>query len=184
MEIDLRTCRGDELAYFLTTVEAAFGYSPKEEEIQRFGRILDMSRTIGAFDGECMIGTAADFEFTLTVPGGRLPTAGVTMVGVLPSHRRHGVLTRMMHRQLENIHERGEPLAALWASEGNIYQRFGYGVATLYSRIDIDRTRTGFRNDVPSTGRVRLVDGDKIVDILEDVYRRVADRTPGMFERS
>jgi predicted acetyltransferase len=184
MEIDLRTCRDDELAYFLTTVEAAFGYSPKEEEIQRFGRILDMSRTIGAFDGESMIGTAADFEFTLTVPGGKLPTAGVTMVGVLPSHRRRGALTRMMHKQLENIHERGEPLAALWASEGNIYQRFGYGVATLYSRIDIDRSRTGFRNEVPSTGRVRLVDGDKIVDILEDVYRRVADRTPGMFERS
>jgi predicted acetyltransferase len=184
MEIDLRACRDDELAYFLTTVEAAFGYSPKEEEIQRFGRILDMGRTIGAFDGESMIGTAADFEFTMTVPGGKLPTAGVTMVGVLPSHRRRGVLTRMMHKQLENVRARGEPLAALWPSEGNIYQRFGYGVAMFYSRIDIERTRTGFRNEIPSTGRIRLVDGDKTVDILDDVYRRVCDTTPGMFERS
>jgi predicted acetyltransferase len=184
MEIELRVCRDDELAYFVKTLHAAFGYSPKEEEIHRIGRVLDMDRTIGAFDGESMIGTAAHYALTLTVPGGKLPTAGVTMVGVLPSHRRRGVLTKMMHKQLRNIHERGLPLAALWASEGNIYQRFGYAAATLYSRIDIDRARTAFRNDTPSTGRMRLVEGEKTVDVLEDVYRRVCARTPGMFERT
>jgi predicted acetyltransferase len=184
MEIKLRTCNDDELASFLKTLHAAFGYSPKEDEIRRIGRVLDMERTIAAFDGDSMIGTAADFEFTLTVPGGKLPAAGVTMVGVLPSHRRRGVLRQMMHKQLADIHARGEPLAALWASEGNIYYRFGYGVATLYSRIDIERSRAGFRHELPSSGRITIVDGDKAVDVLDGVYRRVCDITPGMFERS
>jgi predicted acetyltransferase len=184
VDIDLRACKSDELEYFLRTLHGAFGAGLQQGDVERIGRVLDMDRTIGAFDGESMVGTAADYEMRLTVPGAKVATAGVTMVGVLPSHRRRGILTKMMIEQLHRIHGRGEPLAALWASEGNIYHRFGYGVATLYSRIDIERTRTGFLGDIPPAGRVRLIDGDKAVDVLAEVYQRVCDATPGMFDRS
>jgi predicted acetyltransferase len=184
MDLSLRSVSRAEFKYFLSTCEAAFGFEAKDEFVDRIGRVLLPERTIAAFEGETMIGTAADWEFTLTVPGGKLPTAGVTLVGVLPSHRRRGVLTEMMGRQLQTVHDRGEPLAALWASEGNIYQRFGYGIATMYSKIDLDRDRAVFRDRSPSIGRIRILDRDKALDVLASVYDRVCDATPGMFERS
>lgn len=184
MDIELRSISRADLKDFLATCEAAFGFDVKDEMVERIARILRPERTIAAFDGETMVGTAADFEFVLTVPGGKVPAAGVTMVGVVPSHRRKGVLTKMMHSQLERVHSSGEPLAVLWASEGNIYQRFGYGVATMYSRIDLDRDRAQFRLSGPATGRMRMLESDKAVDVLADVYDRVCDITPGMFERS
>jgi predicted acetyltransferase len=184
MDLQLRSVSRAELKYFLATCEAAFGYDAKDDFVERVGRVLPPERTVAAFDGESMVGTAADWEFTFTVPGGKVPAAGVTLVGVLPSHRRRGVLTKMMHKQLDNVRRRGEPLAVLWASEGNIYQRFGYGTATLYSKIDLDRDRAQFRDQSAAVGRMRLLENDKAVDVLSGVYDRVCDVTPGMFERS
>ena len=63
-------------------------------------------------------------------PGGRLPTAGTSVVAVAPTHRRRGILRAMMTQHLAEVHEKGEPLAALWASESSIYGRFGYGPAS------------------------------------------------------
>ena len=74
-----------------------------------------------------------------------MPIAAVTLVGVQPSHRRRGILTQMMRRQLDHAHERGEPVAALWATEGSIYPRFGYGLATTSVSIEADRDRMRFR---------------------------------------
>jgi predicted acetyltransferase len=184
MDVELRSISRADLKYFLTTCEAAFGWDVKDEEVERVGKILKPERTIAAYDGETMVGTAADYEFTLTVPGAKLTAAGVTMVGVLPSHRRKGVLTKMMLKQLEDVHARGEPLAVLWASEGNIYQRFGYGIATMCSKIDLDRDRAQFRLPTGATGRMRMLEPDKAAGVLAGVYDRVCDVTPGMYERS
>ncbi len=84
-----------------------------------------------AADGDAIVGGAGAFQFDLTVPGGSVRTAGVTVVGVLPSHRRRGILRELMRAQLDDVHARGEPLAALWASEASIYRRYGYGLAAL-----------------------------------------------------
>ena len=84
-----------------------------------------------AFDGDRIVGGAGAFPFELTVPGGTVACGGVTVVGVLPTHRRRGILTAMMRAQLEDIRDRGEPIAALWASEEVIYRRYGYGLASL-----------------------------------------------------
>lgn len=80
-------------------------------------------------------------------------------MGVVPTHRRRGLLTALMRRQLEDVRESGEPFAALYASEGAIYPRFGYGLSSLAASVEIDRARATFRTDatVP-VGRVRLVD--------------------------
>ena len=60
------------------------------------------------------------------MPGATVPAAGVTIVTVHPTHRRRGILSTMMDRQLADLHERGEPIAVLRASEAAIYGRFGY----------------------------------------------------------
>ena len=89
-----------------------------------------------AFEDGQIVGGAGAFPFELSVPGGSLPCAGVTAVGVHPTHRRRGVLRSMMDTQLRDVHERGEPIAALWASEETIYGRFGYGIASLGGRAE------------------------------------------------
>ena len=118
------------------------GWTPEEKE--RFAKLLPHERMLAAFDGDAIVGGAGVFPFELTIPGGRLPCAGVTVVGVLPTHRRQGILGRMMRAQLDDIRERGEPLAALWASEETIYGRFGYGLAVA------GRDGAGDRASTPS----------------------------------
>src|SRR5437899_11827650 len=109
---------------------------PKEEHVQLFSRIQPPERLHAAFEDGRAVGGAGVFPFRMTVPGGQVPAAGVTTVGVLPSHRRRGVLTAMMRAQLDDVRERGESIAVLWASEDMIYGRFGYGTASLAGARD------------------------------------------------
>ncbi len=113
-----------------------------------------------------------------------MPTAGVMAVGVLPTHRRRGVLNKLMQRQLADAHERGEPLALLYASEGGIYSRFGYGLASLAGSIDLPKEHALLRDDEP-IGQVRILDGEEeTLELLPGIYDRVQAETPGMFTRT
>ena len=136
------------------------------------------------FDGDEIVGGAGAFPFGLTVPGGALPCAGVTVVGVLPSHRRRGLLRRMMDTQLRDVRDRGEPIAALWASEETIYGRFGYGLASISHNIDADRHRVAIRRDLPHDGSVRLVTNDEALRTFPRLYERVGRTRPGMIVRT
>ena len=103
------------------------------------------------FDGDEIVGGAGSFPFELTVPGGTLPCAGVTVVGVLPSHRRRGLLDRMMRAQLATSASAESRSPALWASEETIYGRFGYGLATLQDVMmrATSRAPAALRSDLP-----------------------------------
>jgi predicted acetyltransferase len=107
----------------------------------------------------------------------------VTGVGVLPTHRRRGVLNALMRRQLDDIREGGEPIAALWASEGSIYGRFGYGVATLTGGFDIERSRTAFVEPHTPAGTFRLVDKAEALQKMPAPYEHVRLEQPGMIDR-
>ena len=120
----------------------------------------------------------------LSIPGGELAAAGVTSVGVMPSHRRRGILRQLMRRQLDDVLGRGEPLAILWASEEPIYGRFGYGVATLKAAISADRDRIAFRGEPDSAGRVRLIDAEEAARVLPPIWDRAQADRPGLFARS
>jgi predicted acetyltransferase len=184
VNLDVRLCRDDEFRRFLETCEAAFGFDVKDEDVERFRRVISPERMHAAFDDDTMVGTTGSFPFTVTIPGGELPAGGITMVGVLPSHRRRGVLTRMMRAQLDHTHHSEEPIAVLWASEGAIYGRYGYGAATRQAEIDIERERAVFPHDPPGQGRCRLLTTDEAMKVLPDVYERARRTTPGMFARS
>ena len=131
------------------------------------------------------MGGAGAYLFDLTVPGGaQVPTAGVMAVGVLPTHRRRGVLSKLMQRQLADAHERGEPLALLYASEGHIYSRFGYGLASLAGSIDLPKEHALLWDDEP-IGQARILDGEEeTLELLPGIYDRVQAETPGMFTRT
>jgi predicted acetyltransferase len=146
-------------------------------------RFLEPGRLHAAFDGEEAVGGAGAFTFRLTVPGGRMAAAGATVVGVMPTHRRRGVMTGMMRAQLEDAHRRGEPAAILWASEAGIYGRFGYGAASRCGTMRLERAHGTFRPSFERLGEARLVDEAEALSAFSGVYDRIAAETPGMFAR-
>lgn len=183
MEIDVRPF-DTEPRDFYEAAELAFSEPARDADFEPWQRLFEADRAIGAYDGDRIVGTAGAFGYQLTVPGGVLPAAGVTIVGVQPTHRRRGILRRMMRLQLDGIHERGEPLAILWASEGSIYQRFGYGLATVAAKVKIERDRSGFRAPHMPAGTIRFVDADEAGRLFPPVYDAVRPDRPGFFDRS
>jgi len=161
-----------------------FGMVPNEERMQRFAAQIGFERMHAAWDDGALVGGAGAFTFTLTVPGAELPTAGVSVVGVSPTHRRRGVLRSLMRAQLDDVHERGEPLAALWASEETIYGRFGYGLASLCGEINLAREWTAFTQPFEPAGRIKLLDPDDVLETLPPVFDRIRPNWPGMFSRN
>jgi len=110
--------------------------------------------------------------------------AGVTVVGVLPTHRRRGVLRSMMRAQLDACRENGESVAYLWATEDTIYGRFGYGLASYSIEVDLPRERSAFHAPAEPFGQPRLVPLGEAEPLVAPVWERVAAVTPGMFARS
>jgi predicted acetyltransferase len=183
--IEVRTCAPDEVGGALDAIWHYFGGRATEENVELLAPILPPERVHAALDNGEIVGGAGAYLFDTTVPGNaQVPTAGVMAVGVLPTHRRRGVLTKMMQRQLADAHERGEPLGLLYASEGGIYSRFGYGLASLAGSIDLPKEQALLWDD-ESLGQARLLDGEEeTLELLPGIYDRVQAETPGMFTRT
>ena len=184
MKIEYRSPTEDELATVLRATYAAFGEEPKDDDLERDRRLMTLDRVLAAWDGERPVGGTASYRFELTTPDGRSPAAGVTWVSVLPSHRRRGILRELMRRQLEDVHERGEPLAILWASESAIYGRFGYGIAAPATAMDAERSAFALRDDPGPRGSVRLLTADEAAELLPPVYERVRHTRAGLLSRT
>jgi predicted acetyltransferase len=182
MAIEIRPPAEDELRAAMLAAEIAFGSGAVEDEDwERERQALPAARALAAFDGERPVALAGAYAFDLPIPGGELPCAGVTGVGVMPTHRRRGILRDLIRRQLDDVHGWGEPIAALWASEAAIYGRFGYGQAALGAQAKSDRARFALRQ--PATGSVRLVDADEALALFPPVYQRLRATRAGMPSR-
>jgi predicted acetyltransferase len=161
-----------------------FGAPPAEDMIDRWLQYFELERMHAAFDGTEVVGGAGAFTFDFSVPGGSLPCAGVTVVGVYPTHRRRGALRGMMDAQLADAHERGEPIAALWASEETIYGRYGYGLAAWAGEVKIPRTWAAFALPFEPRGRARFVEPDEAKTLFPPVYEDLRRERPGVFART
>ncbi|MCY0925597.1 GNAT family N-acetyltransferase [Streptomyces sp. H27-H1] len=182
MALETRVLNADEWDVWYDHLELAFGGVPESpEERELYKSLTEMERSLGVWDGGACVGSAGAFSFRLSVPGGALvPAAGVTMVGVAPTHRRQGVLTSLMRRQLDEIRAGGEPIAVLTASDPAIYGRFGYGTAIYSLAFDIDTTRVRL-SVPPGTDELtlRLVDPQKALADCERVYAALVPGRPG-----
>jgi predicted acetyltransferase len=185
MAFDVRPCRDlGEFGRALYPIDQFFGSQLTEERIERFSRILEIGRMHAAFDGGEIVGGAGAFAFDFSVPGASVPCAGVTVVGVLPTQRRRGVLRAMMDAQLLDVHERGEPIAALFASEETIYGRFGYGIASWHGEVEVPREWNAFARPLERRGRVRFVTPEEAGALFPPVHEAVRKERPGMFART
>ena len=186
MDVEIRPCASaDDVRQALAPIRHYFGRSaPNEDQAERFTRVLPAERIYAAWEGGRAVGGLGAFPFRLTIPGGSVPAAGVTIAAVLPTHRRRGVLRAMMRALLDACHERGEPVAYLWATEDTIYGRFGFGLASFTAEIDLPRERSAFHASFASWGHVQLVPPATAEQLVAPIYERVAVNTPGMFARS
>jgi predicted acetyltransferase len=152
--------------------------------MQRFTMTLPIERMHAAWEGKTIVGGAGAFPFEMTVPGATAPTAGVTVVGTYPTHRRRGVLRGMMRAQLDDFHERGEPLAALWASDDMIYGRFGFGMASHVGSVAIPKEQSEFAQPLERECTLRIVDRDEALQVFPKVWDGVRREMPGMLART
>ncbi|HEY6496796.1 MAG TPA: GNAT family N-acetyltransferase [Trebonia sp.] len=192
-QFKIRPITSDEYGHFRLVQEHAFASGTASPGLSAItARQFEQERSLAAFDpalpmSEALVGTTGVFGLRMTVPGAALPVAGVTLVSVLPSHRRRGVLRSLMHRQLTDIAARGEePIAALWASETPIYARYGYGRATTKAHFRFERAEGAMAATVPvdTALTLRLVEPQAVRAELAKAYQAVLPTQPGFFARS
>jgi predicted acetyltransferase len=176
----------DDLISAANVFRAAMVGFPPLSDLQpgQITKLLDPGRTIGAFVGGKLAGTADAVTSTLTLPGGAIVShAAVTHIGVLPSFTRKGIATGLVQHQLRDFAERGEVVATLRASEATIYERYGYGVASSFQTVEIQTARAAFRPGVPTGGPVRLLDEAEAWDALPRIYDAHRPSRPGTIDR-
>lgn len=182
--ISLRQPEAAEIRTWFRVLDAAFADDVSDAEFEDELRQLEPDRIVGAVEGDAWVGAGAGYSLRLTVPGGvDVGAVGITAIGVMPSHRRRGILRQVMRWLVDQAGERGEPVAILWASETAIYQRFGFGIGTLQGTFDIERSRTRFAHPVEPLGRMRLVDRDEALELIPPVYDAMRSRIPGSVSR-
>ncbi|WP_030752173.1 GNAT family N-acetyltransferase [Streptomyces griseus] len=211
--MEIRPTTEKDLDLFVDTLHTAFGRFPEtaaEDGSGVWWSALEMDRGLVAVTAEGRtVGTAAAYSFELTLPGGAVvPAPGVTAVGVVPSHRRRGVLTAMMRHQLDGLRARGEFLSVLLASEAPIYGRYGYGPATYTQRVTVPRREAGFAlpraygtdggapepagsapgpasgsGSASASGSVEVLRRGECGEILEEVYDRYRRAQHGALSR-
>lgn len=185
MNVEYRPPKADELRSVGAVVAIALLHAPHSDEL--WGKSEPTWRaceTLSAFEGASCIGSVSEFLVDTTVPGGsRLPTAAITRVGVLPTHRRQGVAKQLMERLVVEARERGRMLASLRATEAVIYPRFGFGVAGENASAVIDSRRARPLRCPDIEGSFRILDRGEILDVVPELYERVAHCRPGVITR-
>ncbi len=184
MTVEVRTIEDDELEAWSACMGTAFlkNQGPEWGEFRRKVG-FDLSRTFSALDDGLLCGTARSFATDLRLPGGGSVTAAaITQVTVRPTHRRRGHLTRMMHAQLADVIERGEPMAILVAAEWPIYGRFGYGPAIYGANLTVDSPMAALV-DGDHAGTTELVALDELRRIAPAIFERHQQQTAGAISR-
>jgi len=163
--LDVRPVRNlEEFGAAFLAIGQYFGATTEEDRMQRWVDQLGLERMHAAWSDGAIVGGAAAFTFNMTVPGGDVPTAGVSVVGVYPTHRRRGIL--------------------LWASEEPIYGRFGYGLAGFCGEIALPHEYTAFAETHEPTGTLRFLDPDEVLEAIPPLFERIRSDWPGMFSRN
>jgi predicted acetyltransferase len=184
--MQVRPCaNADEMRAAFAPIWHYFGQNPPSDDVMRsFSRLIVPERAHAAFEGERAVAGSGVFAFDLTVPGGQVKAAGLTVVGVLPTHRRRGLLRAMMRSQVDAAHARGEPVLVFWPSQDTIYGQFGCSMASMMAEIDLPRVHAAPYAAGETAGPARIVPLAEAEPLVAAVYDRVARQTPGMYARS
>jgi predicted acetyltransferase len=188
--VDIRPIIESELPDWVRAVRTGFlrPPSPAPEQLEAQRRHFEPGRLLGAFDGDRCVATYRSFTQELTAVGGTaVPADAVSNVTVSPTHRRRGLLTRMITHDLAAAKERGDVVATLVAAEYPIYGRYGFGPATWATEWSVDVARAGLdpRLSGPADGgRIDLVDAAEVRKAGPELHGRVRRAQPGAVSRN
>jgi predicted acetyltransferase len=187
MALTYRAIRGDETEAFRDCLMNTFGHDEVDADpggAERVRVLIAPGQAWGAFDDGVIVGTAGTFDHQIGVPGGgSLRMAGLTMVTVRPTHRRRGILRELMRLHLDDAKQRAYPVSGLWASEGTIYGRFGYGIAAYGEGVEIKNAHA-LRVVSDATDTLELVDEATARAQLPAIYAQATAQRPGALRRS
>ncbi|HET9249755.1 MAG TPA: GNAT family N-acetyltransferase [Actinomycetota bacterium] len=180
MDIEIRPILEEELDGFFRASADASSSATSDDDLARERSMAEPDRCFAAFDGAQIVGTAGAYTMPMTVPGSQTEVGFVTAVGVLPTHRRRGINTELMRRQLEDARRRGETVSVLFASEGGIYGRFGYGLATFGLSFLVETARSAFVRGYEAAGEIRGVGRAEAVREILSINEANRPLRPGM----
>ena len=183
MSIELKTSTWDDFPLVkIINARGENGYRT-QADFDAHQLVFTPERSIMAFDGKHMVGNALSYEMDMYIPGGLSKIAAVASVSVQATHRRKGINRAIMKYQLEDIYSREEPLAVLQASESIIYGRYGYGLASFESNLEIEKTRSAFAVEHASTGQTYFVEESEAREIFPQIYSKATENRNGMVTR-
>jgi predicted acetyltransferase len=176
--------REDEMAAFMMALAIAAGTAAVPGALEPTDAGYEPDRTLAVLDGDRIVGGTASEPVELTVPGDVvLPTAKITLTGLLPGYRRQGLGGALFERQLPDLYARGEHLSVLMTARSGVPGRYGFSPATRAMAVTVDpRAGQGLR--APESGRrVRLVDRAEAGPLLPALYDRHRVGQPGQVSR-
>ncbi|RMB81608.1 GNAT family N-acetyltransferase [Streptomyces shenzhenensis] len=186
---DVRPVTEAEFPDWLRALNTGFLRSPTPTPEQLAARRAQFvpGRLLGGFDGDRCVATFRSFAQEITVVGGAtVPADAISNVTVSPTHRRRGLLTRMMSQDLAAAKDRGDVVATLIAAEYPIYGRYGFGPATWTTEWTVDVPRAGLdpRWSGPADGgRIDLLDAAEVRKAGPELHERVRRGRPGAVSR-
>lgn len=178
-EYVLRAATADDHDRFVSLFATAMMFESTPTDLDR--ELFEPERALLAVDGDKLVGTAKAMSRDLSVPGAVVPAAHVTAVGVRATHRRRGILSSLMSRQLREV---PEALAVLWASESGIYGRFGYAPAVWGVSYEVDLRKVGPHPVHRGAGRIEELPAEDAPAQLAPVLRELQTKRPGVSGRS
>ena len=181
--LELRNITPDEFERWMSTESRAHG-NRLNHDPEHLRPRFDLGRSIAVFEDGQIVGGCHSHLLEMSIPGGTSAVAGVSNVEVQPTHTRRGIMTQMMRLQIDGIHERGEPLAALFATESGIYGRFGYGIGAVHEQWSIEKRHSAYDRRRDSPGHLEFVDPANILEKLPEVSRSGTQGRPGVFQRA
>jgi predicted acetyltransferase len=199
MSVQVRLIQPEELGAWVRSVSVPFLNPAQDAEGQRrwersMRPQVEMGRTWAAIDRGHFVGNAGVYSRTVNLPAAPatldegaacpvVPFAAITAVGVHPTHRRQGLLRRLMGEMLTDARDRGEALAGLRASESSIYGRFGFGAATQAAGYVLDARSSAFARPAPTVAMDLLLPAEA-AKVLPELFRRATARQPGQIDRN
>ena len=184
MELEIRPNTRDEFPTLKVTNARAMGLFYMDTDVETYRLIFQPERSLAAFEDGQIVGNTTSYSLEMTVPGGTIPIGAVEQVSVQATHRRRGLNTRLMKRQLSDMYEWGDPIAVLQTSESIIYGRYGYGMASFEHTLNIERVHNTYARPYEPQGRLRYIEEDEARQVFPDVYERATLLRNGMVKRN
>ncbi|MEE9255392.1 MAG: GNAT family N-acetyltransferase [Pseudomonadales bacterium] len=174
MNVEIRPARAEEMEQMGAIGAYVYSGSYGDTPDNIIAQSNQPQWTLCAFVGGRMVSSYSTIPFTMRANGNAVPLGGVSAVGTLPEFRRQGIIRRITTQSFANMRERGQAVAALWASQAAIYQRYQYALATVLRSYTLDTVDIRFHDGDEGSDQVERIDLESGYDIIKSLYIQFA----------